>query len=224
MPVALTASMRGSPGRPWALLFGLTAACGWAPFDPSLMEDPADPTTSEDPRDGRADDGRQMSSGEEEPPDEPEPGPDPAEPDGPADPPEPLEPTGESEPNDSMRDAQAVGLADVVLAEWTPAGDEDWYVLSLYAGDVVDVRTHADDGGCDFDSILVVYDEDASPRPAVASCQDEGPEALCIDDTEGSSCAQVTIEVQDDGLYYVRVIEFGSDDHALYSIDFELQP
>lgn len=213
--------MSGSPGRLWTLLIGLSAACGWAPFDPSLLEEPAEPTSAEDPRDGRADDGRQTSPPDEEPTDEP----DPIDPgDEPEEPPEPLEPSGESEPNDSMRDAQAVGLADVVLAEWTPAGDEDWYVLSLYAGDVVDVRTHADEGGCDFDSILLVYAEDAEPRPAVESCQDEAPEALCIDDTESSPCAEVTIEVQDDGLYYVRVIEFGSDEHALYSIDFELQP
>jgi hypothetical protein len=164
------------------------------------MEEPAEPTSAEDPRDGRADDGRQTSSGDEEPTDEPEPE-DPG--DEPQEPTEPLVPTGESEPNDSMGDAQAVGLADVVLAEWTPAGDEDWYVLSLHAGDVVDVRTHADDGGCDFDSILIVYDEHAEPRPAVTTCQDEGPEALCIDDTDGSSCAEVTIEVQDDGLFYV---------------------
>jgi hypothetical protein len=226
--------MCGSPGRLWAFLFSVTAACGWAPFDPSLLEEPPEQTPDEGRRDGRADDGRQSSPPTDEPTDEPtddprepdEPDPDdPGEPvDAPQEPDEPLEPTGESEPNDSMRDAQPVGLADVVLAEWTPAGDEDWYVLSLLAGDVVDIRTHADDGGCDFDSIVIVYDELAEPRPAVTSCQDEIPEALCIDDTDGSPCARVTIEVQDDGLYYVRVIEFGADDHALYSIDFERQP
>ncbi len=223
--------MQGSPGRLSALLFGLATACSWAPFDPSLMEDGGEEPDPRDRRDDRADDGSQDSPADEEPADE-DPGPvdegddpeDPGDPvEEPADP-APLEPVGESEPNDSMRNAQAVGLAEVVLAEWTPAGDEDWFVLSLLAGDVVDIRTHADDGGCDFDSVLFVYDELAEPQATVTSCEDEEPPTLCIDDSDGTACASVTIEVSADGLYYVRAIEFGSDEHALYSIDFELQP
>jgi hypothetical protein len=229
--------MRGATAPFWALLFGLSA-CGWAPFDPSLMEDPpsderdrdrdrfddrADDATDEgedgDPTDDPSsddpveDDPREDDPSEDDPQDEQDPGPDD---------PVTLEPTGENEPNDSMNDAQPVGVADVVYAEWTPAGDEDWYVLALYEGDVIDIRTHADDGGCDFDSIIVFYGEWDQPATSVETCDDESPELLCVDDVEEVSCASVTVQIPQDGEYYVRVLEWGSDDHALYSIEFEL--
>lgn len=223
--------MHGSPGRLWALLFGLLAACGWAPFDPSLMDDRPDDARRDGSGDDRADDATQDGTDEPSDDDTVDGGDEPLPDDSQDDTDDPtgetneLDPVGESEPNDSMRDAQAVGVADVVLAEWTPAGDEDWYVLSLYEGDVVAVRTMADDGSCDFDSVLFVYDEMATPQANVRRCEDEEPPTLCVDDSyEGSPCAGVEIEVSADGLYYVRAIEYGNDEHALYSIEFELLP
>ena len=218
--------MGGTRWRLGVLLVGVVAACDWAPFDPDLLEpSEADPGPGARP-DGRADDARQTSSGDDDAAagdgDSADAGP---AADDPGEQGEPLVPSGELEPNDDMRDAQAVGVSDVVLAEWTPAGDEDWFVVSLLEGDLLDIRTHSDDGGCDFDSFLMINAEWADPRPGVTSCQDRDPAAqLCIDDFEGSPCAQVEIEVLADGLYYVRALELGSDDHALYSIDFELQP
>ena len=213
-------------GRRLAALLSLAlGACAWAPFPESLLDGADAGVPAEDRDPGAADDPRQTSRQSPSPAD-PDAGP-PGEPDsGPADDPAdpgPLQLSGEREPNDSMADAQPAGLPYTVLAEWTPAGDDDWYSVSLERGDVLDVRTRSDDGGCDFDSILLVYAESARPAPAVASCSQSDPAAeLCIDDVDGSPCARVTFEAPEAGTYYVRAVEYGDDEHALYVIDFEV--
>lgn len=207
-----------------ALLLG---ACAWAPFDESLLDGPdAAPSAR-----GPADDPRETTR-RAEPSDEGADAGVTPEPDASAEDVADVRArrgmqrtSGEVEPDDSMATAQTVGLFYTVLAEWTPAGDDDWYAVDLLAGDRLDVRTRADDGGCDFDSIVLVYPEGVRPSRSVSNCSQADPSALvCVDDAGDSPCASTTFVAPETGRYYVRAVEYGDDEHALYTIDFELVP
>jgi pre-peptidase len=206
-----------------ALVLG---GCAWAPFDESLL-DRADAAAEpvEDRVPGAADDPTETARTEE-----PDAGAGPTIDAGTEDVTDARSrrglprTSGELEPNDSMATAQPVGLFYTVLAEWTPAGDDDWYAVDLLAGDVLDIRTRSDAGDCDFDSIVLVYLEGARPAAVASTCASPDPAALvCVDDSPGSSCASTSFLATDPGTYFVRVVEYGDDEHALYTIDFELQ-
>lgn len=225
--------MRLAGPRAAALLLGFwLGGCAWAPFDESLLDGDAGTDGVDGPGRGKADDPDDTTH-DGEPLDRPsDDAGAPSDPDAGDDDAADvlarrgmLRTSGEVEPNDSMALSQPVGLYYTVLAEWTPAGDDDWYSVDLLAGDALEIRTRADQGACDFDSVLLVYAPGPRPTRSVPSCAQSDPAALaCVDDAGGSPCASTTFVAPADDTYFVRVVEQGDDDHALYTIDFELVP
>ena len=124
----------------------------------------------------------------------------------------------ESESNDTPADANRLHDGSRVGAQFEPWNDVDWWVITLSAGDVLQVDTSE---ACTNDTVVFIYAAiPPDPRPDDITCDGSDPDALDCDDDSGDwYCSQLTFVAPADGDYYLRIVDFDYDDTGAYILN-----
>ncbi|GIX32449.1 MAG: hypothetical protein KatS3mg125_0405 [Lysobacterales bacterium] len=125
---------------------------------------------------------------------------------------------GETEPNDTAAQAQTItlnaNLAAQIRGNIFPAGDLDWYAISLQAGDRVYAATNTSKPVGSFDSVLTLFAPDGTT--VIEEDDDDGSFG-----STASSIAGATIPAN--GTYYLRVRGFSATTTTIRPYDLFVQ-
>lgn len=129
---------------------------------------------------------------------------------------------GELEPNDSPEEATPLATGDVVEGEIDPAEDEDYFTFEVRAFETVRLETSDGAGGCDFDTVLTLYDVLDEPAEG-STCLDDFDAFACDDDDGEASCSMLEHFFWLDETILARVISFGRGSTGAYSLSISIQ-
>ncbi|MCL4803948.1 MAG: DNRLRE domain-containing protein, partial [Anaerolineae bacterium] len=108
-------------------------------------------------------------------------------------------PITESEPNDDWTTATPIAVGDVASGAIDPGYDEDYYAISVTAGDIIRFSITAESNGSWLDSYLYLYDTD-------------GTSWLADDYNTNGLDAELTYFFNTTGVYYLMVAEQNDGD------------
>lgn len=128
----------------------------------------------------------------------------------------------ELEPNDDMSLAGIVCDGSRIEAAIDETREDDWYAVDLDEGQTVTASTSDGAGGCDLDTTVVVYDEQANPMRDTWSCDDDPAEIGCDDDGGSGDCSSLVFTAPAAGTYFLRVLEWNDDAAGRYFLDVSI--
>jgi len=115
----------------------------------------------------------------------------------------------ESEPNDSLTAADSVALGDTVSATISPAGDVDFYTVSLDSGITLDLDVDANQIGSPLDPVLFLIDRN-------------GMTVLTSSDDVDGLDPQIQYPIRASGRYYVEVLAYSGAGGSGYFYNLKL--
>lgn len=133
-----------------------------------------------------------------------------------------VEPEGE--PNDDLGHATPLRDGSVIGAAIDAIGDDDWYSIVLGSGNTAVFETSDGQGGCDLDTVLVLYGDGAEPLVETWSCNDDPAEIFCDDDRGPGDCSRLYFTAPYAGTFYVRAIERDDDATGAYQLRVDVDP
>lgn len=130
---------------------------------------------------------------------------------------------GEPESDDSPGEARAIADGDVVEGAIDPAGDADYFTFEVHAFDTVRLETSDGEGGCNFDSVVTLYDDWLEEPAEGTSCLDDFDAFDCDDDYGIEDCSLLEHFFWLDWTILARVTSFGHLSTGAYTLSVSIE-